>query len=388
MQLRPSRVLIVAGSDSGGGAGIQADLKTVTMLGGHGLTAIAAITAQNSRGVQAVHGIPTEMVLAQIESVVSDFGVDAVKIGMIGAASTARAVAERLSRLPGVPIVFDPVMVATSGAALADGDTIAAFERFFDIAALVTPNALELAALGGLERLAPRCRALLVKGGHTPVDDQIEDHLYVSGRLEHSWRSPRIHTPHTHGTGCTLASAIATGLGSGLELPAAIERARRFVRLALLDAPNLVPHNGPLGHGQVRNEALPGPALNHIQLPAHDLAASCAFYTHLGLTPLVIDAEQGYARLLTPNGATLALQVIPAEAKPVAASRDQCEIHLEYEQLTALLAALQQAGFPIDTRPTRSPQGWLEARLRDPSGNPVCLYQGNEQRRHPDAPKA
>jgi hydroxymethylpyrimidine/phosphomethylpyrimidine kinase len=388
MQSRTTRVLIVAGSDSGGGAGIQADLKTVTMLGGHGLTAIAAITAQNSRGVQGVLGIPTEMVLAQIDSVVSDFGVDAIKIGMIGAASTARAVAERLSRLEGVPLVFDPVMVATSGAALADAETIAAFERFFEIAALVTPNAPELAALGGLERLAPRCRALLVKGGHTPVAGRIEDRLYVRGHLQAQWSDPRIDTPHTHGTGCTLASAIATGLGAGLELPAAIERARRFVRLALLDAPNLVPHNGPLGHGQVRNEALPGPALNHVQLPAADLAASCAFYIQLGFTPLVVDPRQGYARLLAPNGATLALQVQPSGVLALAPNASRPEIHLECEHLGALLADLEQTGLPIDHGPVRSPQGWLEARLRDPYGNPICLYQANEQRRHPGAPTA
>ncbi|MFT3968090.1 MAG: bifunctional hydroxymethylpyrimidine kinase/phosphomethylpyrimidine kinase, partial [Sphingobium sp.] len=132
-----ARILIVAGSDSGGGAGIQADIKAVTMLGGHAMTAIAAITAQNTLGVQAVHAVPPEMVIAQMDSVIDDIGVDAVKIGMIGSAVTARAVAERLARLEGVPIVFDPVMVSTSGSALADAATVAAFRALMDIAALV-----------------------------------------------------------------------------------------------------------------------------------------------------------------------------------------------------------------------------------------------------------
>src|SRR6185369_10070325 len=142
------RILVVAGSDSGGGAGIQADIKTVTMLGGHAMTAITALTAQNTLGVQAVMPVPAEMVLAQMDSVIGDIGVDAVKIGMIGSAQTAHAVAERLEQLA-VPIVFDPVMVATSGSVLADAATIAAFERLMRIASVVTPNIPELAALGG-----------------------------------------------------------------------------------------------------------------------------------------------------------------------------------------------------------------------------------------------
>ena len=146
------RILIVAGSDSGGGAGIQADIKTVTMLGGHAMTAVTAITAQNTLGVQAVMPVPTEMVIAQIDSVVGDIGVDAVKIGMIGSAETAEAVAERLESLA-VPIVFDPVMVATSGSELADKATIAAFGRLMRIASVVTPNLPELAALGGLAQI-------------------------------------------------------------------------------------------------------------------------------------------------------------------------------------------------------------------------------------------
>src|SRR3954465_6824148 len=140
------RVLIIAGSDSGGGGGIQADIKTVTMLGGHAMTAITALTAQNTVGVQEVHAVPTDMVLAQIDSVVRDIGVDAVKIGMIGSARTALAVAEKLDELPGIPVVFDPVMVASTGARLADEATIAAFERLMDRATVVTPNLPELEA--------------------------------------------------------------------------------------------------------------------------------------------------------------------------------------------------------------------------------------------------
>src|SRR3569623_439302 len=144
------RVLIIAGSDSGGGAGIQADIKTVTMLGGHAMTAVTASTAQNTLGVQAVMPVPAEMVVAQIDSVVSDLGVDAVKIGMLGSAETAPAVAERLETLRGVPIVFDPVMVATSGATLADEATIAAFARLMRLATVTTPNLPELEALSSL----------------------------------------------------------------------------------------------------------------------------------------------------------------------------------------------------------------------------------------------
>ena len=146
-----ARILIIAGSDSGGGAGIQADIKTIAMLGGHPMTAITAITAQNTLGVTAVHPVPAEMILAQIDAVVGDIGVDAVKIGMIGSGFAAEQVATRLERLkaeqPGIPIIFDPVMVATSGSALADEATIEAFGRLMDVATLATPNLPELSRL-------------------------------------------------------------------------------------------------------------------------------------------------------------------------------------------------------------------------------------------------
>lgn len=241
-----ARILIIAGSDSGGGAGIQADIRTVTVLGGHAMTAITAITAQNTLGVQGVHAVPTDMVLRQMESVISDIGVDAVKIGMIGSAETAAAVAERLSALEGMPIVFDPVMVATSGSALADGATIAAFERLMALATLVTPNIPELDALGG-EGIAIRFAThVLAKGGHGE-GPMLTDRLIGPRGVFKAWSDARIDTPHTHGTGCTLASAIATGLGQGLDLIAAIERGRKYVREALTLAPGLGQGHGPMG---------------------------------------------------------------------------------------------------------------------------------------------
>ncbi|HWT11131.1 MAG TPA: bifunctional hydroxymethylpyrimidine kinase/phosphomethylpyrimidine kinase [Allosphingosinicella sp.] len=243
--MTPPRILIVAGSDSGGGAGIQADIKTVTMLGGHAMTAITAITAQNTIGVQAVMPVPAEMVLAQIDSVVGDIGVDAVKIGMIGSAETAHQVAGRLERLA-VPVVFDPVMVATSGAALADQATIAAFGRLMRLAAVVTPNLPELEALGGEAAVLGHGCHLLVKGGHGTGPEIVDRLLSPSGPAREV-RGRRLDTTATHGTGCTLASALACGLGAGLPIDTAFERAVAFVRSAILRAPGLGEGHGPLG---------------------------------------------------------------------------------------------------------------------------------------------
>ena len=244
-----ARILIIAGSDSGGGAGIQADIKTVTMLGGHAMTAVTAITAQNTLGVTAVHPIPTDMVIAQMDAVISDIGVDAIKIGMIGSAETANAVADYLTYLA-VSIVFDPVMVATSGSSLADAQTIAAFERLIAIAALTTPNLPELAALGGE---AAMVGPTLIKGGHSE-GNIITDRLIDGGGAEIArWEGSRIDTTSTHGTGCTLASAIACGLGQRLSLTESIERARTFVRAALIAAPGLGKGHGPMGHQAVRD---------------------------------------------------------------------------------------------------------------------------------------
>ena len=239
------RILIIAGSDSGGGAGIQADIKTVTMLGGHAMTAVTAITAQNTLGVQAVMPVPAQMVLAQIDSVVSDLGVDAVKIGMIGSAETAHAVAARMEELA-VPIVFDPVMVATSGAALADAATIAAFERLMRIASVVTPNIPELAALGGEEAVLAHGCHLLAKGGHADAYYIVDRLLGPKGEIRRL-EGKKFETEDTHGTGCTLASALATGLGKGFPIEKAFEQAVSFVRIAILEAPGLGEGNGPLG---------------------------------------------------------------------------------------------------------------------------------------------
>ena len=253
---RPARILIIAGSDSSGGAGIQADIKTVTMLGGHAMTAVTAITAQNSRGVHGVHPVPTQMVLDQIEACMSDIGVDAVKIGMIGSAETAQAVAEMLTGLgESISIVLDPVMVASSGSVLADEATIAAFGSLMDVATLVTPNLPELAALGRDDAILAHGTALLVKGGHAE-GAEITDRLIAADGTETRWTDARIDTPHDHGTGCTLASAIAAGLGEGMALPDAIARARAFVRASLRAAPDFVADNGPMGQQAVKVEEL------------------------------------------------------------------------------------------------------------------------------------
>ena len=244
------RILSIAGSDSSGGAGIQADIKTITMLGGYAMTAITAITAQNSVGVSAAQVLSPDLVAAQIDACISDIGVDAVKLGMLGSAEIAAVVADRLAQLS-VPIVFDPVMIATSGAALADAATIAGFERLMALATLTTPNVLELAALGGHAGMQVRAVAYLAKGGDAD-GAVIEDRLVRAALPDRIWREPRIATRHTHGTGCTLSSAIATELGRGLSLEAAIARARQFVRAALLAAPGFGAGNGPLGHAAAR----------------------------------------------------------------------------------------------------------------------------------------
>ncbi len=262
-----ARILIIAGSDSGGGAGIQADIKTVTLLGGHAMTAITAITAQNTLGVTGVHAIPADMVIAQIDAVAADIGVDAMKIGMIGSAEIVERVADRLDQpdLASVPLVFDPVMIATSGSRLADEATIAAFGRLMKRAAVSTPNLDELAALSGRAladeaAVAEAATALMGKGsgpilatGNSFVAGELTDMLFVpDGTLPlQSWSAGRIDTIHDHGTGCTLASGIATGLGQGMSLSDAIGRAREFVRAALSSAPGLGQGHGPMGHRSI-----------------------------------------------------------------------------------------------------------------------------------------
>jgi hydroxymethylpyrimidine/phosphomethylpyrimidine kinase len=244
--ITPPRILSIAGSDSSGGAGIQADIKTIVMLGGYAMTAITAITAQNTCGVTDVVALSPEMVAAQIDACIGDIGVDAVKIGMLGSPEIAHVVADRLGGLD-VPVVFDPVMISTSGSVLADAATVEAFERLMAVATLTTPNVPELAALGGDGAMAARGVAYIAKGGDAegPI---VEDRLLRPGELPLSWTAPRIDTRHTHGTGCTFSSAIATFMGQGAGLEAAIVGARDYVRSALLNAPGFGAGHGPLGH--------------------------------------------------------------------------------------------------------------------------------------------
>jgi hydroxymethylpyrimidine/phosphomethylpyrimidine kinase len=375
------RILIIAGSDSGGGAGIQADIKTVTMLGGHAMTAITAITAQNTLGVTAVHPIPTDMVIAQIDACIADLGVDAVKIGMIGSARTALAVAEKLAELPNLPVVFDPVMVASSGATLADPATVAAFERLMDRATVVTPNLPELEALGRDPQELVRAQgcAVLVKGGHGAAP-QVTDTLYSADpddppQIE--WSDPRIDGDSDHGTGCTLASAIACGLAQEWDLPEAVARARRFVRIAMREAPNLGRGHGPMGQQSVRldlNMSFFEPMLNQVTVPAQDLAASERFYRILGLRQ-VVRAAPRYARFETEGGATFSIATDPDYTAPV--------VYLECGDLDVTVAYLQQQGVAFEQEPRDEKWGWREARLRDPAGNAIRLYQAGEMRRFP-----
>ncbi len=372
---RPARILSIAGSDSGGGAGIQADIKTITMLGGHAMTAITAITAQNSRGVDAVQVLGAELVIAQIDAVARDFGLDAIKIGMLGSPEIAEALADWLVAHPGVPVVFDPVMIASSGAVLADPATIAAFRRLMGCAMLVTPNLPELDALGGEAAVLELAPALLIKGGHAG-GDTVTDRLVTREGEVARWEDPRIHSPHSHGTGCTLSSAIATLLGQGVPIEQVVGRARTFVRLALRDAPGFVASNGPMGHQNVRNHALgPGWHLNQITLGATDYAASVTFYRALGLTQIVDSPDNGYARFEADNGATLSIHVGEGTGGAMA--------YLECADLDARVSALASEGFSIDQMPRDESWGWREARLSDPAGNVLCLYFGGENRRHP-----
>jgi hydroxymethylpyrimidine/phosphomethylpyrimidine kinase len=265
--IAPPRILVIAGSDSSGGAGIQADVKTITMLGGYAMTAITAVTAQNTVGVQAVELLPAKFVAAQINSCLGDIGADAVKIGMLGSADIAHAVADRLEGFSG-PIVFDPVMIATSGAVLADEGTIAAFARLMQMAAVVTPNVPELkvltaaldpagdvAALAALLATQHSC-FVLAKGGHNEGIEVVDMLAGADGTMIRH-RNPRIDTRHTHGTGCTLASAIATELAHGRALNDAVGAGIAFVRSALRSAPGFGAGAGPLGHHCVnRSEAV------------------------------------------------------------------------------------------------------------------------------------
>jgi hydroxymethylpyrimidine/phosphomethylpyrimidine kinase len=384
---KPARILIIAGSDSGGGAGIQADIKTVTMLGGHAMTAVTAITAQNTVGVTAVHPVPAEMVLAQIDAVVSDIGVDAVKIGMIGSGFAAEQVAARLERLkaeqPELPIVFDPVMVATSGSELADEATVAAFGRLMDVATIATPNLPELKRLtseedpvaGALHLVGQHGCAVLIKGGHEE-GDALADALIEEDNMT-SWQGQRIDTTSTHGTGCTLASGIAFFLADGATLADAVARAREFVRVALHDAPDLGGGAGPMGHARVRLDVGSGPRLNQVTVTGTNYERSVEFYRKLGLRQIVANPPD-YARFETAGGASFSVQIDPEE-KIIATTA----VYLECDDLDQRVEQLARSGLAFEHGPRNQPWMWREARLRDPDGNIIFLYKAGEARRFP-----
>ncbi|WP_298744799.1 bifunctional hydroxymethylpyrimidine kinase/phosphomethylpyrimidine kinase [uncultured Brevundimonas sp.] len=256
----PGRVLIIAGSDSGGGAGIQADIKAVTAMGGHAATAITAITVQNTLGVHGVHPLPLDLIEAQARAVLDDIGADAIKTGMLGSTGVVERVAAVLDSCD-APAVVDPVMIAKGGQPLLPDAAVQAVRSLMvPRAALLTPNAPEAEALTGVAvgdldgqrrageaLLAMGARAVLMKGGHVPGETVIDLLLTPTG--ETLLEGPRIETRHTHGTGCTLASACAAGLARGLPLEAAVAEAWAYVAEAIRRAPGLGAGHGPLDHG-------------------------------------------------------------------------------------------------------------------------------------------
>ncbi len=262
MGIQPGRVLIVAGSDSGGGAGIQADLKSVMALGAYGTTAITALTAQNTLGVQGVFPVDPAFIARQMESVLDDIGSDAVKTGMLHSAEVIDAVADVLeARCSDLPIVVDPVMVSTSGHDLLEPAAVQTLTRRMSLVATVmTPNVREAEKLTGLQitdldsmvHAAEMLRttgpqAVVVKGGHLEGGEVMRDVL-ASGSGTRVFEGPRVETTSTHGTGCTLASAIAASLAYGLGLEESVERARAYLYTALRTAPGLGKGHGPVNH--------------------------------------------------------------------------------------------------------------------------------------------
>jgi len=252
--------LTIAGSDSGGGAGIQADLKTFAAHGVFGTSAITAVTAQNTLGVTAWQAMPADLVTAQIEAVAADFGLRAVKVGMLATAAIVEAVAATIVELDLPDVVVDPVMVATGGDRLLEEDAIEAIKReLMPHTRVLTPNVPEAEALSGMgiasvddmrsaarRILASGPRVVLVKGGHLRGSESVD--VVVTAHDSFELRRPRIESTSTHGTGCTLSSAIAANLALGLELQPALERAREYVDGAIRHAPGLGRGHGPLGH--------------------------------------------------------------------------------------------------------------------------------------------
>nr|WP_211106064.1 bifunctional hydroxymethylpyrimidine kinase/phosphomethylpyrimidine kinase [Nitrospirillum iridis] len=252
--------MIIAGSDSGGGAGIQADIKAVTALGGYAMTAVAALTAQDTHGVRAVMPVPPDFIALQMRLCLADIGADAVKTGMLASPEIIETVVAVLTELGAPALVVDPVMVAKGGQRLLEDRAVSvAIERLLPIATLLTPNTVEATALTGLavdsvddmRRAADRllgfgARAVLMKGGHRA--GPVVTDVLVTPMGEHTYTAPRIDTVHTHGTGCTLASAIACGLAQGLDAPTAVARAHAYVQEAIRTAPGFGGGHGPLNH--------------------------------------------------------------------------------------------------------------------------------------------
>jgi hydroxymethylpyrimidine/phosphomethylpyrimidine kinase len=258
------RVLVIAGSDSGGGAGIQADVKTITCLGGYAMTAVTALTAQNTVGVHGIFPVPPDFIAQQIDVVLDDIGADVIKIGMLGSVDVIERVADTLKTWQSrqnFKIVLDPVMVAKGGDRLLAADAIKALCNFLlPMADIVTPNLPEASALTGMSvagldsrrgvaaaMLQAGAGAVLMKGGHDIGDDMID--LLIAPDGEFLFAAKRINTPHTHGTGCTMASAIAVGLAQNMSLEAAVGRAHQFVAASIARAPGLGRGHGPLLHG-------------------------------------------------------------------------------------------------------------------------------------------
>jgi hydroxymethylpyrimidine/phosphomethylpyrimidine kinase len=268
-----ARVLIVAGSDSGGGAGIQADIKTCAAFGVYSATAITAITAQNTTGVQRVEALAPDLVADQMRSVLSDIGADVIKIGMLANAKVIEAVADVISKdAEEITVVLDPVLVATSGDALLDANAIDVLkELLLPLADVITPNTHESALLTGLKvedgdgmiAAGDALRemgayAALMKGGH--LDGKSVTDILVAEEGNQIMNAPRIYSRHTHGTGCTLASAVAALLAQGAPLEIAVMEAREFVFEAIRSAPKLGAGNGPLNHGLKIDGEEPAPS--------------------------------------------------------------------------------------------------------------------------------
>jgi len=262
------RVLSIAGSDSGGGAGIQADLKTFAALGVYGMTALTALTAQNTQGVQAIHAIPSAFLKSQIESVCDDIGVDAVKIGMLHTPEMVEVVAWAMDRYQWSNVILDPVMVATSGDRLINEETVEGIVReLFPRVSLITPNLDEVQVLLGYMPMAQEdlmraakdlqgmgAKAVLVKGGHLPGEMVVDVYLGADQHIQ-VFKSPRIHSLNVHGTGCTLSSAIAAGLAKGQSMELSLTHARAFITKAIEGAREVKTggRSGPYAHGPLNH---------------------------------------------------------------------------------------------------------------------------------------